>query len=539
MSASQTPDDEPIHPPLHPRGVEMGYRTVASALAASTRRHPSRLALEFDRGSLTYSLMDELAERLANGLIAAAETLRPTIAILSENNLEHALVLVAGAKAGFVISSLNWRWGEDELREAVEVISPDLVIVSERFMDLCESWIAPYRRDRKVVWISAAGKSTSFGLHFWSDIIDQGRRGLVDPLIQPEDIATLVFTSGSVGAPKAAAISHRALVARSTVMAAELRLSPAEAFIAWAPFCHMVSSDYLLIQLIIGAPVVIVDGFQASALCRILRRRAVGWLPVMPGSYEDLLSEVKRQGRPRSLRAIGAMADLLAPDLIARVTTETGAAFFNSFGSTEAGTLPAPSTLIPVGEVPKTLRKRQSAFCDVRIVTGDGSEAPNEVQGELLLRGPTLFSGYWFNNVATIDDLTEDNWYRTGDIFVRHDDGSLDFIDRRKYLIKSGGENVSPAELERVLLSHPGVKEASVVRAPDSRWGERPIAFVARSGVGEPTESELIELCATYLGRFKRPRQVVFIEADEFPRNVTGKIVRRELEDRYSTGSFE
>ena len=249
-------------------------------------------------------------------------------------------------------------------------------------------------------------------------------------------------------------------------MSAEIGLGRAETFVAWAPLSHMVSSDYLLINLMLGAPTVIVDGFDTARIASILARRRVAWLPVMPGSHEALVDEIERTGqKPRALRMIGAMADLLSPDLIAMVTTATGAQFFNSFGSTEAGTLPVPSSLIPVGHVPTQLRKRQSPFCDVRLVDDTGRDVPVEAPGEMLLRGPTLFSGYWRNAGGTATDIFADGWFRTGDVMVRHDDGTLDFIDRVKYMIKSGGENIYPGELERVLLSHVAVAEATVVRA--------------------------------------------------------------------------
>lgn len=510
----------------------MATRTVASAITSSVRRHPNREAIVFDGGTLGYAAVDRYANRVGNALLGLAGKARPTVAVMSRNSIEHALVLVAAAKAGCAVASLNWRLSPVELADALDVADPDVVLVSGAFLDASDRWADHERAGRLITLVSPTAPSTAVrGRRFW-DVVAAASEAPPDADPHSEDVLSIVFTSGSTGASKAAAVSHRALVARGTVMAADLGLGAAETFVSWSPFSHMVSSDYLLIQLMLGGPAAVVDGYDVARIGEILRERPVGWLPVMPGTYEPLLAEIAERGAPRALRAIGSMADLMRPEQIGEITAATGAAFFNSFGSTEAGTLPVPATLIPVGVVPTTLRKTQSAFCDVRIVDEAGDECPTEVPGEMLLRGPTLFSGYWRSPEATAADLTGDGWFRTGDVMVRHDDGTLDFVDRRKYMIKSGGESIYPAELERALLGHPAVDVAAVVRAPDPRWGETPVAFVARRAHTQVTAQDLIDHVGATLARFKRPREVVFIAPDEFPRNVTGKIVRRDLEAR-------
>jgi fatty-acyl-CoA synthase len=519
------------HGAIDARGAALGHRTVGSAIAASVDRHPPRVAIEYDRGSLSFARLDELALGLGHGVLGLAGTDRPTVVALSENRVELAILLVAAARFGMSVAILNWRLSDRELADAVDVVRPHALVASPRHLQRCADVLAPGSQPRARVALDDGEGAPPGWTGFWELIAASATAPPTAPT-HPEDILSIVFTSGSSGAPKAAAISHRALVARASVMAAELGLAQHELFLAWAPMSHMVSSDYLLIQLMLGAPTLVIDGFDAARIAHVLARRPVGWLPVMPGTYPALLDEVERQGRPTALRAIGAMADLLDPALIGQVTTATGAGFFNSFGSTEAGTLPVPNTIIPPGVVPTDLRKRQSAFCDVRLVAEDGSDVDAEQPGDMLLRGPTLFSGYWRNPEATLADVSDDGWYRSGDVMVRHDDGTLDFVERRKYMIKSGGENIYPAELERTLIQHPGVAEVAVVRALDERWGETPVAFVARRPGSAVTGPELIEFIGGRLARYKRPREVRFIDVDDFPRNITGKVVRQELEQR-------
>jgi fatty-acyl-CoA synthase len=146
------------------------------------------------------------------------------------------------------------------------------------------------------------------------------------------------------------------------------------------------------------------------------------------------------------------------------------------------------------------------------------------------MRGPTLFSGYWREPEVNSRDF-RGGWFHMGDVFVRNPDGTLDFVDRVKYLIKTGGENVYPAEIERVMLQDPRVAEVAVVRAPDAHWGEIPVAFVARRDESLD-ENELFELCRGQLAGYKQPRRICFIPAEAFPRSASGKIQRHQLEQR-------
>jgi fatty-acyl-CoA synthase len=168
------------------------------------------------------------------------------------------------------------------------------------------------------------------------------------------------------------------------------------------------------------------------------------------------------------------------------------------------------------------------------LVGTDGSDVGGGSPGELWMRGPTLFSGYFEAPKANAESFAG-GWFHMGDVFVRRQDGSLDFVDRVKYLIKSGGENVYPAEIERVLLADPRVAEAAVVRRSDARWGEVPVAFVARR---DPSldSSALHAACRTELAGYKQPKEIRFIEYEDFPRSASGKVVRGELERRLREG---
>jgi len=321
------------------------------------------------------------------------------------------------------------------------------------------------------------------------------------------------------------------VIVRNLVTRAEFGVAQHDAFVAWSPLYHMGAVDNSLGTLMAGGTVFVVDGFDAPRLAELVATEPLGWLLLMPGMVGRFADELERRAVvPRGVKLCGVMADLVPPAELARITALLRAPYANTFGSTETGCPPCSSSLIPIGVVPETLAKQPSPFCEIRLVDAGDRDVPDGTPGELAMRGPTLFSGYWGNAHATAQDF-RGGWFHMGDVFVRAADGSLSFVDRVKYMIKTGGENVYPAEIERVLLQDPRVIEAAVVRAPDPTWGEVPIAFVARRD-GSLDAAALLALCRAQLAGFKQPKQIRFIAETEFPRSASGKVQRHELEAR-------
>jgi len=292
--------------------------------------------------------------------------------------------------------------------------------------------------------------------------------------------------------------------------------------------------DYALTILTGGGKVIVEDGYDPDRLAAIAEREPLGWFIVIPGMVESMIETLKRRkSRPKAIRLCGAMADLVPAHQIAEITRLLNAPYANTFGSTEAGSLPADANPIAIGAAPDTLSKRQSPHCEMRLLDEEDNDVPIGVPGELAMRGPTLFSGYWNDEETNARDF-RGGWFHNGDLLVRHADGGFDFVDRKKYMIKSGGENIYPAEIERVLLSDPRLTEAAVVRRADDRWGEVPIAFVARSDETVSAD-DLHALCRANLAGFKQPKDIRFLDHEAFPRNVSGKILRHDLEAMLGT----
>ena len=490
--------------------------TVGNCLHKQAVMRPSAWALEGAGRRHTYRELEERVNRLANALARRGIASGQRVAILSENQPAYLELELAAARLGAIVACLNWRLSAEELAHCIALASPALLFVSERY--------AP-QLERVAHRVSAVIRIESE----YESMLAAADARAPDAQIDPEDGLVILYTSGTTGLPKGALVSQRAMVARAMSFAAEFGITAADAFYAWSPLYHMAGTDFSLATLMLGGKVLVRDGLAVDDLCTALEAEPLGWLVAVPGMIEGLIAGLKaRRPVARSLKLVGAMADLVPRHQIAELTALLQAPYLNTFGSTETGLPPASAGTIPIGEVPASLAKRESSWCELRLVDAEDRDVPPGVPGEVLVRGPTLFSGYWNAPEANARDF-RGGWFHLGDMFVRNADGTLDFVDRVKYLIKSGGENVYPAEIERVLLAHPQVSDAVVVRRRDERWGEVPVAFAARK---DPSlgEAELLAVCRERLAHYKVPRQILFVDVADLPRSSTGKIQRHEVE---------
>ena len=490
---------------------------LAALLLQRVRSQPGAPALRHGETVFTYEQLAARVARLAGALQSLGLRRGDRVAVWSENRPEYIELELAAAWLGLVVACLNWRLTADEQRHCIQLVEPAACIVSPRYADSLRA-------------LDLQGpRVLAFGPAFEAWRESAAPIG-PDAQVQPEDGLVILYTSGTTGLPKGALVSQRAMAARAMVFAADYGIRGSDGFIAWSPLFHMAATDHALATLLLGGPVTVCDGLNLPRICETLRSGPVGWLLAMPGMVDQLADALEADGGPfHPVRVVGAMADLVPPPQVARLSGLVNAPYMNTFGSTETGLPPASAALLEAGKPPASLAKRPSSWCLMRLVDEHDAEVPDGAPGEMAVRGPTLFSGYWGNEEAT-KQAFRNGWFHMGDVFVRRKDGSLDFVDRLKYLIKSGGENIYPAEIERVLLQHPQVVDAAVVRRRDPRWGEVPVAFVAAA---VPLDAEALSaFCRERLPSYKLPREFRAIAPADLPRNTTGKILRHELEKR-------
>jgi acyl-CoA synthetase (AMP-forming)/AMP-acid ligase II len=493
--------------------------TVSDWFSSKVAVRGEAVALQDGKGTLTYRALNARVNSLARWMIARGLARGDRIAVLSENRSEYVEVELAAAKLGIVTACQNWRQADAELTHCVRLVQPKLAFVSERYAQI---W---GRLDHGV------GRLLVFGNEYERALLQAGEGPEPPHLAQAEDGLLILYTSGTTGLPKGAVISHRAMIARTLISALDRPFADDDSYLAWTPMFHMGSSDYIYSTLLRGGKVIVLDGFQVEAMVQIMATERLGWLHLNSAVIDRVIAEVKRIGvTPKGLKLVGVMADLVPGRMIAELTSLVAAPFANTFGSTETGPAPASKGSIAIGVVPERLSKVQSSLCQLRLVDENDRDVPDGEPGEVLMRSPSLFSGYW-GAPETNAEVFAGGWYRMGDVFRRNPDGTLDFVDRRKYLIKSGGENIYPAEIERNLVASPRIANAVVVRRPDARWGEVPVVFVVPRDE-QLTSEDVMALCRGKIASYKMPKDVRFIADEDLPRGDSGKIKRYELEAR-------
>lgn len=492
-----------------------GRASVWDLFASRVDGRPDHIALTEKNRSMTYCRLKERVSALAGALAEQGVREGDRVGVLAHNCTEYVEIELAAARIGAIVAALNWRLAARELSHCIELAEPVLVIAQPETSALLRDVDCPLPP------IVETGPA-------YEAMIDKEHTVPGERVSDPEAGLVILYTSGTTGLPKGALISHRAMIARALCFYTELNLPLDCDFIAWAPFFHMASTDHALATLMRGGTVHVVDGYQPDRLIDLLEQYRVGWFVLMPGVVGEFAEACgRRQVAPKGITVCGAMADLVPAAHIAAVTSALNTPYLNSFGATETGLPPATGSLIP-GLAPTDLRKRQSAFCQLRLVDPDDNDVTISEPGEIALRGPTLFSGYWRADETNAHDF-RNGWFHMGDVMRRNDDGTLSYVDRVKYMIKSGGENIYPAEIEQVVVKDRRILEAVCVRAQDDKWGEVPVLFVALS---DPpvTEEEIMSACRPQLSSYKLPKRIIFIDGDELPRSTTGKVQRHELE---------
>jgi acyl-CoA synthetase (AMP-forming)/AMP-acid ligase II len=495
-----------------------GILTVGEVLVVQARRHPKKTAVVDGKKSFDFVTLNDRVNRLGHALAERGIGRGSRVAVLSENRSEYIETAFAAAKLGAIICALNWRLAKDEMVHCIALVDPTIILVSARFK-------------HRLSEFSWSGLALDIDTEY-EDILKTAVNTELPVVAEAEDGFLVVYTSGTTGLPKGALISHRAEMTRMDYSRIDAGLVPGDGFIAWAPMFHVVSIEHLIHVLGVGGKVFVVDGAKCGEIVDWVEKERQWWVVVLPGMVDELIEELKRRNTiPVGVERVGCLPDLIPSKAVAEVTRLLRAPFWNTFGSTETGLLPFSGSLIPAGAEPTKdlLAKTLNSMCTWRLVDENDNEVICGQPGEMTVRAATMFSGYW-NAPETTEKDFRGGYFHMGDIFVELPDGRFRYVDRSKYLIKSGAENIYPLEIERVLHSDPGVIEAVVVRKKDDRWGEVPIAFVAVEGDHISAEY-LIALCRKNLATYKAPREIRFVKSvEEFPRSTSGKVQRQLVE---------
>jgi fatty-acyl-CoA synthase len=453
-------------------------------------------------------------------------SLRPgdRVCILSENRVEYVDAFWAAGKSGIILVPLGTRSTAHELQQVIADSGARCLMYSARYAKLAGELQQLVAIDHTICLDAEAGQPTGL---LYPDTVARVRPDPFTIRIDPEDIFCLLYTSGTTGQPKGVMIPHRQIVwnAYNTVLSWQLRAS--DRVQIFTPMYHAGGLTVFMTPLFaIGGSIVLHDGFDTEEILRAFERYGCTLLFGVPTTFKMIFDSPQLAALDISHLRWCASGGAPLPTSLLDAYQQRGFTFRQGYGLTEVGVncfaMSDEDSRRKAGSIGKPL-----LFTEAKLIDTEGKTvAANEV-GELCLRGPHVCKGYWNNPEATARVLDSEGWFHTGDLARCDEDGFFFIAGRSKDMIISGGVNIYPAEIEKELVEHAAVAEASIIGMLDDKWGEVPVAFVALKSGAKASADELMEFLRGRINKIKLPRHILFVEA--LPRNAYGKVLKLEL----------
>ncbi len=484
-------------------------QTIDSWLSGHARHDPGHPALVFEGREHSYAALDDWVQRLARGLHGGLGLSRgDRVAYLGRNADHEVALLFAAARLGLILVPLNWRLTGAELNWIMRDCGARLLVHDDVHAE----------RDAVLEGTGATALPVEELDALPGDAAPPPPAALTDPFL-------IVYTSGTTGRPKGAVMTQQAILWNAVISQHMHDLTAADHTLNILPLFHVGGINIQMMpSFFVGAQVTLHPVFDADATLEAIETRGITTTVCVPTVMRALL---RHPGWDRARLPQMRMFNTGSTDVpveIIEAVHDRGVPMVQVYGATETGPI---ATYQKATEAFRTVGSigRPALHCQVRTVRPDGTDCAIDEPGEILVRGPNNFSHYWNDPEATAAALT-DGWFRTGDVARIDGDGLFWFADRIKHVIISGGENIYPAELERILNRLPGLREAAVVGRPHPKWGEVPVV-AAVPGDDPPDRATILAAFEGRIARFKQPRDVVFLQ--RLPRNALGKVLAGEL----------
>jgi acyl-CoA synthetase (AMP-forming)/AMP-acid ligase II len=507
------PDLTSMEPAIFGEARQMTEKPSLAELLADPESSAPAIVTTSPLAVVSYKTLADQIERLSGRFSKAGLKPGECVAIILPNSLEFLVILLALTRARLVAAPLNPAYKPDETRFFIKNAGAKAIVAEEASAVIREA-------------------TAGLGLPVWTPHVDA--RGVVDlPELpqasrttldapHPDDVALLVYTSGTTGRPKCVPLTHANIVWSSRNIAAHYALTAIDRSLVVMPLFHghgLIGAT--LSTLASGGCVIVPPHFSASTFWGLFREHRATWYSAVPTIHQVLLARADSDGAPHNgPRFIRSCSAALAPTILTRLEQRFGAPVLEAYGMTETAHQVASNPLPPLPHKPGTVGLGDR----ISIIDETGKHLAANVPGEVAVRGPNVMCGYR-NDPDTNATAFIDGWFRTGDTGSIDGDGYLTLIGHTKELINRAGEKISPGEVEAVLLQHPAVAEAAAFGVPDPKYGEEIWAAVMLRSAADT--QELQEFCNTRLADFKVPKLIHVISA--MPKNATGKIQRRAL----------
>lgn len=509
--------------------------TVFGDIIRIQRSLGAKIAFRDDAYEVSFEDFGRRVDRLAQGLLAAGIRPGQRVALLGCNSVAFA-EWVATCAAGFILVPLNWRLSRPELEQLLCDCTPSVIVADSVWIEVAEEMA---RSVPSVKLRIAVGESRDGWINH-EELIERSEGNASYPPVQPDDVACLIYTSGTTSAPKGASVSHRGLIENCRASATQaIGVTPADVVLCVMPMFHVGGlCYYLLPSYAAGATIVLRPMFDLADLVLSLKTHSVTNVHLVPTMLRDLIEHPEAAAATSELRRIVYAGSAMPVAHLKRaMAVLSRCSFSQSYGSTEGGII---STLTPEDHqkaVDDPASAHLLASCgrplnpdEIRIETVIDAPAKVREAGEVLVKSARTMVGYWNLPEKSASAFTG-GFLRTGDIGYQDEEGYLYLVDRKNDMVVSGGENVFPSEVEQVLHQSPHVNEAAVFGVPDARWIEKVVAAVVLRAGSSASAVELIAFTKVHLAAYKCPKEIYLVA--ELPKSGAGKVLRKTLRARF------
>jgi fatty-acyl-CoA synthase len=508
--------------------------TIADLLRRTRRRYPERTAIRCGAVAWTYAEFDDVCSRLAAGLAGLGVATGDRIAVVSRNSHAFAALRYAVARLGAVLVPVNFMLNAEEVRYILDHAGASVLCV-----DTASAAVALHAAEgtavRHRVWLPAEDASDAVPGLLPFDALLADASALVEPALEPDALAQIIYTSGTESRPKGAMLTHAAVIAEYVSCLVDAEIAQGDRVLHALPLYHCAQLDVFLGPCIyVGATNVITGKPTPDNLLALMARERITSFFAPPTVWIGLLRASQFDATDLSALAKGYYgASIMPVEVLKEILRRLpGTRLWNLYGQTEIA--PVATVLPPEDQLRKAgSAGRATLNVETRVVDDAMQDVAVGQVGEIVHRSPQLLSGYYRDPERTAAAF-EGGWFHSGDLGVLDEEGYLTVVDRKKDMIKTGGENVASREVEEVLYTIEGVSEVAVIGLPDPKWIEAVTAVVVRRPGSELDEAGLIAAASARLAHFKVPKRVHFVDA--LPKNPSGKLLKRELRRLYEAG---